>query len=102
MEKKRNTAQGMYGLMAAYEKSGKKQGAYCREHGIKKSTFGYWLRKYRNKENGSLGFVEIELNTPKESPGDTGEAHIEIRYPQGHVVRFHELIPAVYLRSLLK
>jgi hypothetical protein len=109
MEKKRNTAQGMYGLMAAYEKSGKKQREFCREQGIKKSTFGYWLRKYRacpaeagSKETDALGFVEIEVNTPKKSLGDTGGVIIEIQYPQGHLVRFHELVPAAYLRSIVK
>jgi len=88
--------------MEAYERSGKKQREFCQEQGIKKATFGYWLRKYRSRETDALGFVKIEVNTLKKSLGDTGGVIIEIQYPQGHVVRFHELVPAAYLRSVVK
>ncbi len=102
MEKKRNTAQGMYALMEAYERSGKKQREFCREQGIQKSTFGYWLRKYRTKEADSPGFVPLQMNSPKGPLYDTGGNILEIRYPGDIVVVFQELVPAAYLRTLLK
>lgn len=102
MGKKRNTAQRMYTLMEAYERSGKKQREFCREQGIRKSTFGYWLRKYRNKDVDAPGFVPLQISSPKGSLRDAGGNTLEIRYPGGIVIEFHELVPAAYLRTLLK
>lgn len=86
----------MYALMEQYETGEMKQREFCLRHQIKKSTFGYWLRKYRTQEQKKRkGFVPIQVR-------DAGHHGLEVIYPTGITVRFDQLVPARYLRELLK
>ena len=95
MQKKRNSAQRMYALMEEYERSSLKQREFCDKHGLKKSTFGYWLRKYRmGEQQERRGFVPLQVR-------DTGSIGVEVISTTGIIVRFDQPVPAAYLRELL-
>lgn len=48
--------------------SGLKVDDYCKQHGISRDTYFYWLRKVREAALIQSGFVELEpaANTPEE------------------------------------
>lgn len=85
----------MYALMEQYEVGALKQREFCTKHGLKKSTFGYWLRKYRiREEQESSGFVPLQVR-------DADSYGVEVRSTAGITIRFDQLVPAAYLGELL-
>ena len=69
----------MFGLIKKWEVSGLSKKAFCRNHGIARSIFFYWINKWKNtKEAASDGFVEI---TPGKA--DIFQAQYRLRYPNG-------------------
>ena len=65
-----------------WKTSGLTQKAYCREYGIKYSTFGYWLKVSLQKcsNNISRDFIELpqHISTSKS---------IELTFPNGVILR---------------
>lgn len=48
------------GLARAWEESGQSQREFCREHGLKLATFGYWRTQYLRSKKRHAGFVTLE------------------------------------------
>ena len=86
----------MYPVVEAYLSSDQTQDSFCNEAGISVAVLNYWLKKYRN-EQGELppSFVQITPSTP-------GSASLEVSYPRGIRLRFDRVVPAAYLRELLR
>lgn len=70
----------MFKLIEDYRTSGKSQKEFCREFGIKPSTFGYWVRKKRLKEANGNGFIKIDTSSASLET-------LEICYPNGVMLR---------------
>lgn len=64
-------------LVEEYLKSGLSQKAFCAKTGLSPSTFAYWVRKKKEIDNSSPGFIKIETST-----GGVNEV-VEIIYPNG-------------------
>lgn len=58
-----------------WRQSGLKKKEYCQQHGIKMSTFGYWITRI-NQHTGK-GFI------PLNPPAQSATSCIEITYPSG-------------------
>jgi len=43
----------------AWRRSGLSQAAYCRDHDLVCSQFGYWRRKLRSDSRSASGFVQV-------------------------------------------
>lgn len=74
----------MLDLVAQYQKSGLSLVAFCREHGISKSTFHYWLKKESAPDTG--GFIAIH---PRPVAGNAAcQPHqVELSFPNGVTLR---------------
>ncbi len=76
----------MYGLVDLYEEGGQSMREFCEEHGLKRTTFYYWLKKKRGLTRKAIkpeqvgGFVKI--TKPKESVIPEGLA-VEVSYGNG-------------------
>ena len=69
----------MFGLIKEWEVSGLSKKAFCRNHGIARSIFFYWINKWKNtKEAAPDGFVEI---TPVKE--EVFQAQYRLTYPNG-------------------
>jgi hypothetical protein len=80
--------------IARHRASGKTQVAYCEEHGIKKATFAYWLKRQRDARNaGPEGFVRITTSERSHA--------MEICYTNGIVVRFNGHVDPKYIKELI-
>lgn len=71
------TKEEMYVLVDEWLSSEQTQREYCKEVGIKPSTFSYWVSKRKESSTASLGFIKVDTRSSLSS------AVIEICYPNG-------------------
>jgi hypothetical protein len=71
----------MFNLIEAYRQSGQRQNQFCTGKKLRKSTFLYWLKKYRKDQTQVSGFMALNLSHPNYG----GDYRIEL--PNG--VRIH-------------
>ncbi len=69
--------------------------AFCELKGIKRTTFYYWQKKFRNKELNTSGFIKITTSQP------TTSLLYEIEYPNGVKLRPLGQITLSMLHSLI-
>jgi len=84
--------------MKAYASSGQSQKSFREAHGVPRSTFQYWLRRYRQskQEGASPGgdFVALEVEPVR-------AAGIVITYGDGTRVEIHRQVEARFIQQLL-
>jgi hypothetical protein len=88
----------MFSLIEIWKTSGKTQKEFCQEKDLAYHKFHYWFRKY-NQWHGQPSdeppFVSVSLR-PASSP-----SKLEIVYPDGRRLIFHQQVDAGFLRALL-
>ena len=67
----------MFNLVEEYQKSGISQNQFCEEKNLPKSTFLYWLRKYRKQEKQASGFIPVNIS------GFNSASEYRIELPNG-------------------
>jgi len=71
----------MFSLIEEYQQSGQSQNQFCAEKNLPKSTFLYWLKKYRRDKSPTSGFIPLHFSHKHYS----GDYSIEL--PNG--IRIH-------------
>ncbi|MHB2148163.1 IS66 family insertion sequence element accessory protein TnpA [Calditrichota bacterium LG25] len=74
-----NRQDEMFKIIEAYQQSGLSQPAFCRQQGLNKSTFLYWLKKYRKEKQND--FLPINVTESKTS------FNLELDLPNGIKIR---------------
>lgn len=93
------TASEMYAHIASWESSGQMQRDYLARHGLNKSVFGYWLRKYRQEQQNKSGsFLAVSVPAQGLAPA---LVFASLRLSNGSELILHEAVSAAYLRELL-
>lgn len=90
----------MFSLIEVWKGSGKTQRDFCKDKEIAYSKFQYWLRKYNEDQPGgneSPGFVAVPI---RRQP-DQGAGSLELVYPDGRRLIFHQDVDPSFLRALL-
>ena len=89
-------------LMKKFESSDQTQRSFYEAHGVPRSTFQYWLRRYREaKQEPSCierGFVPLAIEPAETSPSTAG---IVINYRDGTRVELHTPVEASFIRQLI-
>lgn len=87
----------MFSLIEVWKGSGKSQIEFCREKELAYHKFHYWFKKY-NQQSGE----------PKRGPAfmrvvgaDRVQSAMELIYPDGRKLVFHQEVDASFLRQLL-
>lgn len=92
------TEDEMFPLVEAWQNSGQTQKVFCAEHDISVSVLAYWLRRYCDHHaelsDELVGFVPLHLT-------DSPASALEVSLPSGAVLRFGQIVPVGYLKSLL-
>ena len=72
----------MLALVDQWKTSQTTQKQFCTEQNLKRSTFAYWVAKYKQAGSGepTSGFIDIDVSGPASS------APVRITYPNGVVV----------------
>ena len=91
--------QQMFKLIQQWQQSGFSQKAYCKEQSIKYHVFHYWYKRYRQEhtdvDNNNSSFVKLQIAKP------VAPAAVEVHYPGGIRLFFHEPVSSNYLKALI-
>lgn len=91
------TKQLMFSLIEIWKSSGKSQKAFCQEKDLAYHKFHYWFKKY-NDQNGESAddspFVPLSMKP-------VASSNLEVVYPDGRRLIFHQPVDAGFLRVLL-
>jgi hypothetical protein len=96
-KKQRSTAEEIYPLIKAVEQNEMSREAFCRKTGLKKCSFHYWLKKFRNQNIASNSFIEL----PELEVSD-GRYEMELEFRNGVKLRFSSLAPVAYLSEIIQ
>lgn len=90
--------QQMFEMIERWKQSGLSQKSFCEKESIKPYIFYYWYKRCRlavqASENKS-GFVKLKIEEP------AIPASIEIHFPHGIRLFFHEPVSFDYLKALI-
>ena|SRR5450432_4745952 len=91
--------QQMFKLIEQWQQSGLTQKAYCEQQSIKYHVFHYWYKRYRQEQcsvdNNNSSFVKLQI-----AKHVTAHA-VEIYFPGGIHLLFHEPVSSSYLKALI-
>ena len=80
------------------EKSGLSQKKFCLEENIPYSTFGYWVKKFRSKNNG---FAEIKVSAKEITSLVAGPTEFTLEFPSGAKLTFNTLVDPAWIKSIV-
>jgi len=88
----------MFKLIEQWQQSSLSQNAFCEQQSIKYHVFHYWYKRYREKQivtNNGSSFVKLQIAKP------ITDGAVEIIYPGGIRLIFHESVSSNYLKALI-
>ena len=89
----------MFDMIEQWQQSGLSKKAYCEQQSVKHHTFYYWFKYYRQQhpdvENTPSAFVKLQI---EKSPVPSW---VEIHFPGGIRLIFHEPVSSNYLKALI-
>ena len=89
----------MFEMIEQWQQSGLTQKAYCQQQSIKHHSFYYWYKCYRQQhpdtDNKSSSFVKLRIEKSGGTPS------VEIIFPGGIRLLFHDPVSSNYLKALI-
>lgn len=89
----------MFRFIEQWQQSKLTQKEYCGQQSIKYHVFHYWYKRYRQQQGGAVGnsssFVKLQIAKPVTAGA------IEIHFPGGIRLFFHEPVSSNYLKALI-
>ena len=89
----------MFEVIEHWQQSGLTKKEYCQQRSIKHHSFYYWYKCYRtdhgNADNNSGGFTKLKIDKAVIA------ASVEIHFPDGVRLLFHEPVSSNYLKALI-
>ena len=105
---RRQKNEKMFAMIEDYLSSGLTQKSFCQRESIVYSTFGWWLRKYRQsrsltaqKEKADRRFIPIHPTSPQSSSQASGYS-CAIEYPNGVTLRLGGKLDFEFLNHLIQ
>jgi len=80
-------AEEMFALVKEWKQSGQSQKVFCQEHEIKQGTFAYWLRKKKQHEASTGGFLPVRVRP------DSERKPVELIFPNGVRLQMEQADP---------
>jgi len=91
--------QQMFEMVEQWKQSSLSQNEFCEQQSIRFHKFYYWFKCYRRQhdmvDNNSVGFVKLKIEKPSIA------SSVEIYFPGGVRVLFHEPVSSNYLKTLI-
>ncbi len=91
--------QQMFSIIEQWRTSGLNQKAFCEQRSIRYYVFHYWYKRYKIQQSGVAdnagSFVKLQVAKPSSSGG------VEINFPGGIRILFHEPVSSNYLKALV-
>ena len=90
----------MFSLIEVWKQGGQSQQEFCKVKAIDYNQFQYWLRHYK-QANGLISEPKPSFSRIKVSPATSKASSMELVYPDGRRIIFHQPVDPSFLRSLL-
>ena len=91
--------QQMFQMVEQWKQSGLSQHAFCEQQSMRFHKFYYWYKCYRKehsvKNEHTAGFVKLKIEKPVVT------SSVEVHFPGGVRVLFHEPVTSNYLKTLI-
>jgi hypothetical protein len=90
----------MFSLIEVWKNGDQTQQDFCKEKELDYQQFQYWLRRYKQtvEPNSSQSpFTQVKVRT---QPVSTGA--LELVFPDGRKLIFHQPVDAAFVRSLIR
>ena len=91
--------QQMFELIEQWKQSGLSQNAFCEQHSMRFNKFYYWYKCYRKdndiSDKNNRGFIKLKIEKPSVA------FPVEIHFPGGIHVLFHEPVSSNYIKTLI-
>jgi len=89
----------MFRFIEQWQQSKLTQNVFCQQQSIKYHVFHYWYKRYRehhaDPQGNSSSFVKLQIAKPPYCDS------VEIYYPGGIRIIFHEPVSSNYLKALI-
>jgi len=89
----------MFKLIEQWQQSCLTQNAFCQQQSVKYHVFHYWYKRYREHrqapQSDVSSFVKLQIAKP------ITDGSVEIIYPGGIRLIFHEPVSSNYLKALI-
>ena len=86
-KRKKHSKDQMYRLIKEWEKIGITKEEFLKSKNIARSTFAYWIKKYRAEQTNKSAndFIPVKIGSleNRPSPKATENSKIELTYPNG-------------------
>ena len=92
------TQQLMFSLIEVWKSSGKTQKEFCQEKDLAYHKFHYWFKRYKGQTcqaPDESAFVSVSMQP------SLNASKLEVVYPDGRRLIFHQGVEASFLRTLL-
>ena len=89
------TRQQMFEVIELWKQSGLSQRAFCEQQSLKFHTFYYWYKRHKqenNNDSSQSSFLKLQV---------VAASSVEIHFPGGIRLVFHEAVSSGYLKSLI-
>lgn len=90
----------MFALMNRYDSGSWSQAEFCSRYDLARSTFLYWLGKYRKSQQNDDGFSVLKIESATQRV-DSGPGKLSLTYPDGIRLNFDSSVPPGYIRQLI-
>ena len=91
--------QQMFKFIEQWQQSNLTQKDYCEQQSIRYHVFHYWYKRYRQEhpgaDNNNSPFIKLQIAKP------VGAGAVEIHFPDGIRLFFHEPVSSNYLKALI-
>ena len=91
--------QQMFEFIEQWKQSGLSQNAFCEQQSMRFHKFYYWYKCYRKdndiSDKNNRGFVKLKVEKPSVA------FSVEIHFPGGVHVLFHEPVSSNYIKTLI-
>ncbi len=92
------TRQQMFETIELWKQSGLSQRAFCEQQFLKVHTFYYWYKRHKqenNNDNSQSAFLKLQIAKLMAA------SSVEIHFPGGIRLVFHEPVSSSYVKSLI-
>jgi len=95
------TQQLMFSLIELWKTSGKSQKEFCQEKNLAYHKFHYWFKKYNEETNPDKDRMPSFTRVVVPEQFSSRQGVVELQYPDGRRLIFHQHVDVSFLRSLL-
>jgi hypothetical protein len=98
MQNREQLQEQKYAMIEQWQQSGLSQKKYCEQNNIAYHHFHYWYKRYldqRGDNTNTTGFIPVTLNAASSA------GCIELQWPDGKKILFHQPVSVDYLKALI-